>query len=65
MKLEMPFSEALERFAGTDPKEMQANMDKAKKRKPPGSGEPPGGTNQDDGVVSLRSRRMRKRNQGR
>ncbi len=28
----MPFDEALERFAGVDPKEMQANIDKEKRR---------------------------------
>lgn len=60
MKLEMPFSEALERFAGTDPKEMLANMAKAKKRKPPGGATPSSGSSQADGIVSLRSHRNRR-----
>jgi hypothetical protein len=63
MKLDMPFDEALERFAGTDPAETQANVEKAKKAKPPGgkqAKQPP-----DDNVASLRQRRMTKRNTGR
>lgn len=66
MKLNMPFGEALERFAGTDPKEMHANIKRAKKKKPPGGKKaPPGNTDDPTNVASLRDRRMRKRNQGR
>ena len=36
MKLDIPFGEALEQFAGTNPKEMHANIERAKKKKPPG-----------------------------
>lgn len=36
MRLDMSFGEALERFAGTDPREMHANIKRAKKKKPPG-----------------------------
>jgi hypothetical protein len=62
--LDMPFDEALKRFIGTDPKEVQANIDKSKKKKPPGTR--PGGKKVDqENIVSLRSRRMRKRNDGR
>jgi hypothetical protein len=43
MKLEMPFAEALERFVGVKPKEMHANIAKAKKKKPPGGDTPSGG----------------------
>lgn len=60
----MPFDEALKRFIGTDPKEVQANIDKSKKKKPPGK-KPGGKKLQQENVVSLRSRRMRKRNDGR
>jgi hypothetical protein len=64
MKLEMPFAEALERYAGTDPKEMHANIKRAKQKKPPGE-KPSGGKDDDKNVVSLRDRRIRKRNYGR
>jgi hypothetical protein len=65
--LDMPFDEALKRFIGTDPKEVEANVIRAKQKKPPGSKkkrEPSGGPDQSDTVVSLRSRRVRKRNTG-
>jgi hypothetical protein len=66
MKLDMPFGEALERFAGTNPKEMHANIKRAKKKKPPGGRKrkPPGDAVAQN-VVSLRDRRIRKRNHGR
>ena len=41
MNLDMPFAEALERFVGVDPKEMHANIAKAKKAKPPGGKKAP------------------------
>ena len=66
MRLDMPFSEALERFAHVDPKEMHANIKRAKKKKPPGGKKAPPGTPVDaDKVVSLRDRRSAKRNYGR
>jgi hypothetical protein len=66
MKLEMPFSEALERYAGTKPAEMHANIKRAKKKKPPGGKKaPPGNADDDKNVVSLRDRRTRKHNHGR
>ncbi len=67
MKLDMPFAEALERFAGTDPKEMHANIAKAKQKKPPGGKKaPPGNTGvaQGQNVLSLRGARFRKVNHG-
>jgi hypothetical protein len=66
MKLDMPFGEALERFAGTSPAEMHANIKRAKKKKPPGGRKhkPPGAAIAQN-VVSLRDRRIRKRNHGR
>jgi hypothetical protein len=63
--LAMPFGEALERFAGANPKEMHANIAKAKKKKPPGGKKrkpPPGMTSEVQNVVRLRNRR--KRNHG-
>ena len=36
LHIDMPFDEALERFASVDPKEMHANITKSKKKKPPG-----------------------------
>ena len=43
MRLEMPFAEALERYVGTKPAEMHANIKRAKKKKPPGGKKPSGG----------------------
>lgn len=67
MKLDMPFGEALERFAGVDPKQMHDNIKRSKKRKPPGGKkQPPSGPEaQSDKVVSLTTRRVRKKNTGR
>lgn len=61
--------EALERFINTDPREVDALEKRSKKKKPPGkkkkpgSKKPPGPSSEN--VVSLRDRRMRKRNYGR
>ncbi len=65
MKLAMSFGEALERFAHADPREMHANIERAKQKKPPGGKKrkPSGGNAQN--VVSLKVRRVRKRNTGR
>lgn len=63
--LDMPFDEALKRFIGTDPREVDASVKRAKKKKPPG-GKPPGVTVDDQkNLVSLRDKRIRKRNYGR
>jgi hypothetical protein len=65
--LDMPFDEALKRFIETDPKEVEASIKRAKKKKPPGGKKksPPSATVDDKNVVSLRDRRVRKRNYGR
>jgi hypothetical protein len=66
-KIQMGFDEALERFIGTKPSEVDALIKQGKKAKPPGSKrkrKPSGGTSQSDTVVDLRRRRMRKRNTG-
>jgi len=67
MKLDMPFEEALERFVGTKPSEMRANVEKSKKKRPPGGKKAKPSDDQADtqNVVSLRDRRARKRNYGR
>ena len=71
MKLNMPADEALERFIGTDPKQVDASIKRAKKKVPPGGRKKqtakPSDDDvaSDDGVVSLRQRRIRKRNTGR
>lgn len=65
--LDMPFDEALKRFVGTDPAELEANVKRSKKKKPPEGKKkaPPGGKIEvQKTVVSLRDRRMAKRNYG-
>lgn len=62
MRLDMPFAEAVERFVRTDPKEMHANIKRARKQKPPGGKKAPPGTRDDTNLVSLRDDRMRRRN---
>lgn len=58
MHLDMPFAEAMERFVGTNPAEMHANIAKSKKAKPPGGKKRPGGRLDDrQNVVQLRNRR--------
>jgi hypothetical protein len=64
-RLDMDPDEALERFIGASPKEVDANIARSKQKKPPGSKKPSGGSAHADHVVSLRGRRMRKRNTGR
>jgi hypothetical protein len=63
--LDMPFDEALKRFIGTDPKEVDENIKRSKKKKPPSKAKKalPGGDQKN--VVSLRHRRMAKRNNAR
>jgi hypothetical protein len=62
LRLDMPFGEALERYARASPKEMHANIARAKKKKPPGGKKaPPGDKVKDPNVVSLRAKRQRKR----
>jgi hypothetical protein len=72
--LDMPFDEAMNRFMQTDPREVEANIARSKQNKPPGSKKKKKKTTGSkkaaalaDGqiVVSLRDRRMRKRNYGR
>jgi hypothetical protein len=60
--IDMPFDEALERFAGVKPAEMHANNDKPKKKKkkPPG-GEPSSGKVVKSEVVQLRDKRKMNR----
>ena len=62
-RLNMDPDEALERFIGTKPSEVEALIKRGKHKNPPGSKKPPGGSSQSD-VVDLRRRRMRKRDTG-
>ena len=68
--LDMDVDEALERFIGTDPREVDEQIRRSKTKKPPGAKKKkPSGKKAPPGlsknVVSLRDRRMRKRNYGR
>lgn len=58
--LDMPFGEALERFAGTDPKQVAAGIAKSKKAKPPGGKLKPPGATSVKNVVRLASKRKPK-----
>jgi hypothetical protein len=70
--IDMPFGEALERYAGVRPGEMHANIEKSKKKKPPSGNaakrrgkQPPGGHDHEiktSSVVVLGDVRTRKRN---
>jgi hypothetical protein len=69
LRIDMGFNEALERFVQTKPEEVENGIKRSKQRKPPGGKKrkrkrkPSGGSSQS--VISLRDRRMRKRNKGR
>ena len=63
--LNMPFEEAMERFIGVDPKEMQANIAKSKKKKPPGEKKAaPGSKVKAKNVISLKDRKTSLRRRG-
>jgi hypothetical protein len=57
--INMPFDEALRRFIGTDPAEVEANITRSKKKKPPGGKKrnPTGGKVVNSNVVQLRHKR--------
>lgn len=59
--IDMDFEEALERFSNVDPQEMQANIDKQKKRRSTGTAVKQNPADPQS-VVSLRNRRERKHN---
>jgi hypothetical protein len=64
--LDMDPDEFLERAIRTKPSEVEALIERGKKRKPPGTKrKASGGSSQSDGVVDLRRRRMRKQETGR
>ena len=60
--LDMPFGEALERFAGTKPKEVTASVAKSKRAKPSGGklNKPPEGVVKSKNVIRLASKRKPK-----
>ena len=60
MHLEMPLDEALERFIGTDPAEMRANIDKSKAAKPAAERKRPTAKPDQTNVVKLASKRRPK-----
>ena len=69
-RLKLNPDEALERFIRTDPREVEELIKRSKTKKPPDAKrkrKASDGSSQDDSdsVVSLRHRRMRKRNEGR
>lgn len=65
LHLDMPFEEAVERFAGVGINPVLANIKRAKQKKPPGRKKAkPGGRVDQTKVVSLRARRIRKRRTG-
>ena len=57
--LDIPFGEALERFAGTEPKQVTASVAKSRKAKPPGGKlkAPPDGITQSKNIVRLAGKR--------
>jgi hypothetical protein len=56
MSLNMPFSEALERFIGTDPREVDANVAKSKKAKPEAERKRPAPKPDQTNVTKLRGK---------
>jgi hypothetical protein len=65
--LDMPFGEALERYIGVDPKELEANIAKDKGKKPPGAKKKrkaPGAKVKSENVLSLKERRESLRRRG-
>ena len=67
MGLDMPYGEAMERFAGVNPRELEANVARSKKKRPPGgkkkTRKPPGKKSKGN-VVSLREAHMSLRRRG-
>lgn len=65
LHLDMPFGEALERYAGTKASELYANIDAAKQKKPPGgSKKRPSGKKKSKDVLSFGERKAHLRNKG-
>jgi hypothetical protein len=75
LALDMPFETALQRFMQAKPKEVEASIERSKKKKPPKAKAvkkkkktpgrkkaPPGALGETQSVVSLRDRRIKKRN---
>jgi hypothetical protein len=60
MGLDMPFGEAMERFIGVKPREMEANIAKSKKKKR----SPPGKKAKSGNVILLKDRKTSLRRRG-
>ena len=68
MGLDMPFDEAMERFVGVNPREMEANIAKSKTKKPPGGKKrkraPPGKKSKSANVISLKDSKTARARRG-
>lgn len=71
LRIDMDFNEALERYIRTNPKEVEEIIRRSKTKKPSGrkrkktvGGKKAPPTTLGESVISLRERRMRKRNYG-
>jgi len=63
--LDMPFGEAMERYVGVKPTELEANVSKTKKKKAPGAKKAkPGVKMKPDNVVLLKDRKVSFRGRG-
>jgi hypothetical protein len=63
--LDMPFGEAMERYVGVKPTELEANVSKAKKKKPPGAVKvKPGGKSKTTNIISMKDRKTSLRKRG-
>ncbi len=63
--LDMPFGEALERYIGVNPKELEANIAKDKSKKPPGAKKKKAPGAKAKNVISLKERKTALRRRGR
>lgn len=68
MGLNMPFSEALERYSAVSPDDVAANVARSKKKKPPGGKKskrkPSGKKSAKTNVISLKDRKTSLRRRG-
>ena len=63
--LDMPFDEALERYAGVPLAEVEQGIARAKAKKAPGAKkQPTGGKSKSEEVISFKDRKVRKRRTG-
>lgn len=65
LRLDMNFSEALSRFAATDPKEVEESVERSKTKKPPRDGPPRRPARQEQRDKSPEGRRRKPSGDGR